>query len=332
VRVVDVHVHVVVPELVGEGPWRAQVHWEDGRGVVVWRGQRVQSAVREFADPDAVVEGVGKTGADGVVLSPWVSMLPCEEQDVGLAGEVCEAWNEGLARVCARHPGRAWAFGAAPLQDPARAARVLEDVRRRPGLVGVEVPAGVGGRALGDDFFRPFWEAADALGLAVFVHPTGSGLGVRALGDYYLWNTVGNPVETAVTAAHMVLSGLLERYARLTVILPHGGGALPALRGRLRHAHGFQPLARSRLRGDVDACLRRFFYDTVTHDAVLLRQLVEWAGPGQVVLGSDWPFDMGLEDPVGFVRSAGLGAETEPRVLGENAVRILGLEVRDAHG
>ncbi len=185
---------------------------------------------------------------------------------------------------------------------------------------------------LGDDFFLPFWEAADALGLAVFVHPTGSGLGIQALGDYYLWNTVGNPVETAVTAAHMVLSGFLERYVRLTVILPHGGGVLPALRGRLRHAHGFQPLARSRLRGDVDACLRRFFYDTVTHDAVLLRQLVEWVGPGQVVLGSDWPFDMGLEDPVGFVRSAGLGVETEPRVLGENAVRILGLEVRGEHG
>ena len=130
----------------------------------------------------------------------------------------------------------------------------------------------------------------------------------------------------------MVLSGLLERYARLTVVLPDSGGALPALRGRLRHAHGFQPLARSRLRGDVDACLRRFLYDAVTHDAVLLRELVEWAGRGQVVLGSDWPFDMGLEDPVGFVRSAGLGAETEPRVLGENAVRILGREVRGEHG
>ncbi len=133
-RVVDVHVHVVVPELVGEGPWRARVHREEGRGVVEWRGQPVRSAVREFADPDAVVEGLGRVGVDAVVLSPWVSMLPCEEQDVGLAGEVCEAWNEGLARVCARHPGRAWAFGVAPLQDPARAARVLEDVRRRPGL------------------------------------------------------------------------------------------------------------------------------------------------------------------------------------------------------
>ncbi len=81
----------------------------------------------------------------------------------------------------------------------------------------------------------------------------------------------------------------------------------------------------------MDACLRRFLYDTVTHDAVLSRQLVEWARPGQVVLGSDWPFDMGLEDPVGL-RSAGLGAETEPRVLGENAVRILGREVGGERG
>lgn len=323
---VDVHVHVVVPELVGEGPWRARVQREGRRSVVEWRGQRVLSAVGELADVDVLLEDLGRAGVGRVVLSPWVSMLPYEEQDLGLAADVCQAWNEGLSRICAAHAGRVWAFGAAPLQDPPRAARLLDDLRNLPGMVGVEATASVTGRLLGDDAFLPFWEAAEALRLAVFVHPTTRGLGITALQDYYLWNTVGNPVETAMTAAHMVMSGLLERHRDLVVILAHGGGALPSLRGRLHHAHTFQPQARSRLGEDVDICLRRLFYDTVTHDPVLLRQLVAWAGPGQVLLGSDYPFDMGVKEPVDAVRQAELGADAEAEVLGENAVRIFGLK------
>ncbi|MDR7445478.1 MAG: amidohydrolase family protein [Armatimonadota bacterium] len=325
---VDVHCHVVVPELVGEGDWRARRVREGDRDVVEWRGQRVLSAVGALADPEATLEDLDRVGVDAVILSPWVSMLPYEEQDVGLAREVCKAWNEGLSRVCARRPGRVWAFGAVPLQAPEEAARLLEDVRGRPGLVGVEVTARVGGRLLGEDAFEPVWEAAEALKLGVFVHPTTRGFGIPELHEYYLWNTVGNPVETAMTAGHLVMSGVLERHPRLVVILAHGGGALPALRGRLRHAHTFQPKARARLREDVEVCLRRFYYDTVTHDPVLLRQLVEWVGSEQVVLGSDYPFDMGLAQPVEFVRRAELGQEAEARVLRDNAARALGLEVR----
>ncbi|MCS7234714.1 MAG: amidohydrolase family protein [Armatimonadota bacterium] len=324
----DVHVHVVIPDLLGEGPWRARLVREGDRAVVEWRGQRVLSAVGALADTRVLLGDLRRAGVDGAVLSPWVSMLPHEEPDPGLAREVCEAWNEGLSRVCAENPGRVWAFGAAPWQDPPTAVRVLEQLRRLPGLVGVEVTATVAGRLLGDDAFAPVWEAAEALGLGVFVHPTARGLGIPALQQYYLWNTVGNPVETAMTAAHLVMSGVLERHPRLVVVLAHGGGALPALRGRLRHAHTFQPQARSRLREDVETSLRRLYYDTVVHDPTLLRQLVEWVGPERVVLGSDYPFDMGLARPVEFVRSAQLAGEAEARLLRGNAVRALGLEVR----
>ncbi len=322
---VDVHAHVVVRELVGEGPWRARLHAEGGRHVVEWRGRRVTSAVREFVEPARILEQLAQVGVDGVVLSPWVSMLPCEEPDLGLAREVCQAWNEGLSRICCQFPGRVWAFGAVPVQDPAAAAGLLAELRGYPGLVGVEVPACVQGRLLGDDALLPFWEAAEDLGFAVFVHPTTRGLGIPALADHYLWNSVGNPLETAMTAAHLVMRGVLERHPRLRVLLAHGGGALPSLRGRLRHAHRFRPEARSRLREDVDSSLRRLYYDTVTHDPVLLRQLVEWVGTGQVLLGSDFPFDMGLEQPVAFVRSAELAASAEAQVLRDNAVRMLQL-------
>jgi aminocarboxymuconate-semialdehyde decarboxylase len=124
----------------------------------------------------------------------------------------------------------------------------------------------------------------------------------------------------------MALSGLLERHPGLRILLAHGGGALLALRGRLRHAVSFQPQARARLQGSLDDSLRRFYYDTVTFDADLLRSLIDYVGAERVLLGSDHPFDMGTDRPVEEVRALGLPADLESAVLGGNAARLLGLE------
>jgi aminocarboxymuconate-semialdehyde decarboxylase len=256
------------------------------------------SVVGEFADPDAILE---ETGVDHVVLSPWVALL----------GDGYRTHNEALAALVGE---RVSALGSVPLEDPALAASELRALIGS--LAGVEVPASVGGVYLGDERFAPFWAAAEETGAVVFVHPT-----TRAfeLPDFYLWNTVGNPFETTIAAAHMVMAGVLERHPDLRVVLAHGGGALPALRGRLRHAHTLRP----RLREDPVASIRRLHFDTVTHDPAVLRELVEFAGPDRVLLGTDHPFDMADPDPVATVRAAGLGAEAERAVLGGNAARLL---------
>jgi aminocarboxymuconate-semialdehyde decarboxylase len=118
----------------------------------------------------------------------------------------------------------------------------------------------------------------------------------------------------------------MERHPALRVVLAHGGGALLALRGRLRHAHAVQPQAGARLGEPPDDSIRRFHFDTVTHDAELLRQLVEYAGAERVLLGSDYPFDMGDPRPADTVRASGLDRATERAVLAGNAERLLGLE------
>jgi aminocarboxymuconate-semialdehyde decarboxylase len=189
----------------------------------------------------------------------------------------------------------------------------------KAGLQGVEVGANVGGVALGDRQFRPVWEACQALGLVVFIHP----LGMPNLREHYMTNVVGNPMDTAIAAAHLVLSGTMEACPRLRVLLSHGGGVLPSLRGRLDHG--------ARVRPEIDLpnppseYLRRFYYDTITHDPTLLRELVAFAGADHVLLGSDYPFDMGTDDPVGEVRAARLGAEAEALVLGGSAARLFDL-------
>ncbi|HXF56544.1 MAG TPA: amidohydrolase family protein [Actinomycetota bacterium] len=327
--VVDVHAHVIVPEVTREvaphEPWRPSVRWEEGRQVVEFGGKAIRSAVGEFVWVERIVEQEAERGVDHVVLSPWVQLLPYElpvEEALG----VCRLQNEGLARAAQAHPGRVSAVGALPLQDPELSARELAGLLALPGVRGVEVAASVAGAYLGHDRFEPFWEAAEALGAVVFVHPTTRGFDLPVFEDYYLWNTVGNPLETAATAAHLVMAGVLERHPGLRVVLAHGGGALMAVRGRLRHAHRFQPQARSRLSEPPDGSLRRLHYDTVTHDLDLLRELVAYVGPDHVLLGSDHPFDMGSERPVEEVRALGLDPAQEALVLGGNAARLFGLE------
>jgi aminocarboxymuconate-semialdehyde decarboxylase len=122
----------------------------------------------------------------------------------------------------------------------------------------------------------------------------------------------------------MVMAGVLEAHPRLRVLLSHGGGAILALRGRLRHAHSFQPDARSRLSESPLDSIRRFHVDTVTHDATLLRAAIDFLGADRVLLGSDYPFDMGLERPADSVRELGLDAAGEEAILGGNALRLLG--------
>jgi aminocarboxymuconate-semialdehyde decarboxylase len=238
----------------------------------------------------------------------------------------CRIVNQALSALAGGHPGRVSALGMVPLQDPALAARELEAVMALPGLGGVEIPASVGGVYLGDDCFEPFWAAAEASGALVFIHPTTRGFEAAVFNDYYLWNTVGNPLETTITAAHMIMAGVMERHSGLKVLLAHGGGAILSLRGRLRHSHTFQPQAKLRLKETPEDSLRRFYFDTVTHDAGLLRSLVAFAGADHVLLGSDYPFDMGLERPADLVREAGFNSADEALILGGSAAHLLGLE------
>jgi aminocarboxymuconate-semialdehyde decarboxylase len=301
--VVDAHAHVIVPGL------GAKVSWRDGAQVVELGGREIRSAVREFVDLERILLEQDRAGVDRVVLCPWVNLL----------GREPHRQNEALAEMTGR---RIAALGTVDAERPEQVRELMDDGR----LAGVEVPASIGGAYLGDERFRDFWAAAEETQALVFVHPTTRGFELPVFDGYYLWNSVANPLETTVTAAHMVMAGVLEAHPRLQVLLAHGGGALLALRGRLRHAHSFQPQARERLGGAVDASLRRFLYDTVTHDPELLRALIDYVGADRVLLGSDYPFDMGDERPAEIVRSLGLPPDDEAAILGGNALRLLGQE------
>jgi aminocarboxymuconate-semialdehyde decarboxylase len=326
----DVHSHVIVPEIMrdagGGESWRPHVFRDEaGVQIVEMGGKQVRAAISEFVDIAGILAAQGEAGVERVLLCPWVPLLYYDaEPDEGL--ERARIQNDALAGMVRAHPDRLSALGALPLQEPELAADELRVLMGAGVLKGVEVAASVRGVFLGDDRFEPFWDAAEATGALVFVHPTTRGFDSPAFQDYYLWNTVANPLETATTAAHMVVAGVMERHPLLRVLLAHGGGALLAVRGRLRHAHAFQPQARARLTESPDDSIRRFYFDTLTHDDELLRALIDYAGPEHVLLGSDYPFDMGDPRHVDTVRALGLAPEVEGAILAGNAERLLGLE------
>jgi len=293
--VVDAHAHVIVPGL------GAEVEWRDGVQIVRYGGRQIRSALREFSDVGRIVEEQDRAGVDVVVLAPWVN----------LCGVEVERQNEALASYVG---DRVVALGTVDLMEPQQLAELMADGR----LAGVEIPASPGGAYLGDDRFREFWAAAEATQALVFVHPSTRGFALSVLDEHYMWNTVGNPVETTVTAAHMIGAGVLDEHPELRVLLAHGGGVLSALRGRLAHEQAVHPPGR-----DVRAAIGRFLVDTVVHDAAVLRGLVEFFGPEHVLLGSDYPFDMGVERPAEIVRALGLPPDDEAAILGGNALRLL---------
>jgi aminocarboxymuconate-semialdehyde decarboxylase len=324
--IVDTHCHIVVPEMMtGAVPdnWRPVLRRDDGGQVVQFRGRSLNSVVGEFTDIGVMLDQAAWAGVDHLLLSPWIMLVPVE---AGLdeALGVCRVQNEGLSRAAADSGGRVSALGAVPLQDATAAAHELAELMRLPGMCGVEIPASVQGACLGEERFLPFWAAAEATEALVFVHPTTRGLGLPALDGSYLWNSVGNPLETAITAAHMAAAGLLERHPRLRILLAHGGGALHAVRGRLRQAHAVREEARARSEAGPDVSLRRFYYDSLTHDRALLADLVAYVGADHVLLGSDRPFDMGAGHPVEDIRALHLG-DDEQLILGGNASRLLKL-------
>jgi aminocarboxymuconate-semialdehyde decarboxylase len=172
----------------------------------------------------------------------------------------------------------------------------------------------------------PFWEAAEALGVLVFVHPHDQAAAGR-LADYYLRNFIGNPLETTVAVASVIFGGVLDQFPGLTLCFAHAGGYAPWIRGRWRHGQTVRAETRARgVTAAVDDYFALLYFDTVIHDPAALRFLIDAVGAGHVLHGTDSPADMADVTQVQLIAGLpGLGDEEKDAVLGGNARRLLGL-------
>lgn len=244
--------------------------------------------------------------------------------DEALAAILCEVQNAHIADVCARWPDRFLAFGAIAMQHPDLAVRQMRTCMEA-GFKGVEISSNVAGRDLSDPAFAKFWSAAAELGAVVFIHPLGSTLGDR-LNTHYLANVIGQPLETTIALSKLIVAGLWDRFPEIKVLAAHGGGYLPQYAGRLDHAYQVRPEARTCSLRPSDY-LSRLWYDTVAHSPDVLASLIARVGIDRIVVGSDFPYDMG-EYRLGSLLDGISGLDTRGRdkILRENARSLLGLD------
>jgi len=323
--IIDVHHHALPQralDLFARDPaFRVEV---DGRR---WHGgNHVDCTIaEEVADTGAKLAQLDRLGIEAAIVSgiPPLFYYEVEPRD----GEaVCAAVNAGLAEMAAESGGRLWWMAHVPLQDPARAARMLEGAAA-DGAVGLHIGTSIGGRRLDEPDFDVFWAAAAEAGLPVEIHPDFTYDRHPSLAPDYLNNVIGLPLETTNTIERLICGGVLDRHPDLRVVLLHAAGFFPYQAGRLRHARTVRPeLAESP--ADPWSYFGQVVVDAITHDGPALAYLISRIGPENVVLGTDLPFDMAPPDPLALLRD-GTGSDEAlfERVAGTNAARLYGLDV-----
>jgi predicted TIM-barrel fold metal-dependent hydrolase len=279
---------------------------------------------RRLTSVDDRLAWMDKAGIDVQLISPLPS--PHEWADEALATAIVRTTNAAVVEHCRQAPDRLIGIGTVSLQHPDLAVHQLADIHRA-GLRGVQISTTAGpDRELDDPALHPFWAAAASLGLVVMMHPWGCSLGVR-LSDYYLFNTVGNPVETTLALSRMIFGGVLERHPGLRLWAAHGGGYLGAYLGRSDHAWEQRTDAHTTVTSPSSQ-FRTVHVDALVYSDLQLRHLVESMGSHRVMLGSDYPFDMGVDDPVGRLERAGLPAEAFHAIRGGNAASLFSIGER----
>lgn len=326
---IDIHTHILPPgwddwsKRYGVSGWPAcRLH--DACNATIYLGEkefrkvdeRSFSPARRIADMDTESIGLQMISPVPVMLCYWG------------AAEATDAFarmqNDFIAGVVHKHPGRFVGAGTVALQDVKLAIRELERLKQME-FPAVEIGSQVNGRDFDDPQLFDFFAAAQQLDLAVFVHPQGPSIGQERMGQYYLPFMVGYPADSALAAARLILGGVLERLPRLRLCFAHGGGAFPAALGRLDHGHRVRPEAKKFIAQPPSRYAKSLYFDTLTHDPALLAFNLEKFGSERIMIGSDYPFDMGVDHPLSQLEGLALSAADRDNITHRTARRFLRL-------
>ena len=305
VRTIDVHAHVAFPEAVA---------------LLGNRGIRTPAVTLEER-----LRRMDEQGIDMQALSINPNWYAAERD---LASEVIRIQNEKLAELCASRPERFVAFASVALQHPDLAVQQLEHAVRKLGLRGAGVGGSVNGQELSDPKFHPFWAKAEELGVLVFLHPQGTAeLKGRLQGNGGLENTIGNPLETSIALSHLIFEGALDRFPGLKLCAAHGGGYLPSYADRSDHICLTFPerCAAVKLKKKPTEYLRQMYYDTIVFTPEALRHLAVETGPGQILMGTDYPYPWTSTSVDHILNTPGLSDTDKIAMLGDTASKLLGI-------
>jgi len=309
VKTVDIHAHCAVP----------------AANALVNRTLETPSLLKE--DIPARLRAMDAQGIDVEALSInpfWY------KADRDVAAKVIQIQNEALAEFCATNPERFVAFATIALQHPDLAAQQLVEGVKKYGLRGAGVGGSVDGKELSDPKFHPFWAKAEELGVLVFMHPQGTAeleASGRLNGNGLLTNTIGNPLETTIALSHLIFEGTLDQFPGLKICAAHGGGYLPSYMNRSDAVQTTFPQRQTKtLKKKPTEYVKQMYYDTIVFTPEALRHLAAEAGPGQVVMGTDYPFPWTSTSVDHILSTPGLSDADKIAMLGGTAATLLGIK------
>jgi aminocarboxymuconate-semialdehyde decarboxylase len=274
-----------------------------------------------FIDIDARLKEMDRQGVKIHALSLTQPMVYWADDDLGM--QLCIAFNDAISAAHRQHPDRLIGFACLPMQNPQLALEELERAAKLPGIRGIYMATAVRDRELSDPSFFPVYERMADLGLPLFLHPMM--INNERMKQFYLINLCGNPFDTALAASHLIYGGVLDAFPKLQISLPHAGGALPILRGRLDRGFHTRNECKTIPRPPSEY-LKRFTYDTISYSEDVLQDLVDLVGADRIMMGSDYCFDIAYEEPLKMVTAMRtLSEEQKQQIVGGNAVRLLGL-------
>jgi aminocarboxymuconate-semialdehyde decarboxylase len=328
---VDIHCHVLTPkaaEMVA-GHAAATRHpreeYANERTRQVNREQAERTRI-QFTSVEKRLADMDRMGIDIQAISPSPNQTYYgADPDVGIA--TARVVNDNLADIAGRYPDRFVPLGTVPFQAPDLAVAELDRIHKSLGFRGLEIATNVAGEDFSAERFRKVFARIEELGLLIFMHPTGFPE-ARRFADHYLVNVIGNPLDSTVAVHHLIFGGVLHDHPNLKLVIAHGGGYLPAYSGRIDHAAAARPDCCEKINRMPTTYLKRLYFDTIVFTHHQLEYLVDQYGADHVLVGTDYPADMGEVDPIGFIEGArGLDDNERRAILGGNAARLLNVEI-----
>ena len=244
--------------------------------------------------------------------------------DASLNTTVAALQNDQLAKHVKDHPDRFYALGTLPMQAPEKAAAELTRVMTKLGHKGVQIGSNINTKNLDDPSFEPVWAAANAHKALIMVHPT-QVAGMDRYKNYYLNNLIGNPLDSTIAVASVVFGGIVERYPNIKWFFVHGGGMAPWQAGRFSHGWKVRPEPKVHLKDHgPEKAMATLYYDTILHAQPQLECLVSLVGPDRVVLGSDYPYDMGTLECARQVKALKISDTDKKKILTDIPLKLVG--------
>jgi aminocarboxymuconate-semialdehyde decarboxylase len=323
---IDIHTHIRVPAVLD---WTAKnpnkrkgagtEDWFAATSVANMKGRDAEKTQwRKLTDAKTRLRGMDAMGVDIQVIS---SNLPttCYWADGATGAKVAQLCNNGIAEFVAKSD-RFIGLGSLPLQDMRRTVKEFGRMVNDLDMRGAWIPSMVRAKELGTDRMRPLWAKAQELNVPIFVHPLGFSEPER-LREFYLWNTVGQPLEEALAMSSLIYEGIMDDFPRLKIGICHGGGYLPYYSGRADNVAAPKPEGRNKSDKRPSDYMHRFYYDSIIFNRDMLQVLVRKVGVGKVMMATDYPH--GERDPIGFIKGTrGISAADKARILGGNAARL----------